>query len=192
MEEECGCAQLGFVARALEQRCKRSQLLPWGNESYSRRPPPCPRGGGGRRGGCGGRAVGARCRGSLLLPWGNGRFSRRPPPPTPWVGHVSLGSASDWGACLERVGAHRCAQPSCGQRRLSACANDPAANQADQFCVCVFFCFGALSYTLLRRRCVCVCARVCVIHRPVSSHWHSACDPSQSLTRQKNFCAHPL
>ena len=113
-------------------------------------------------------------------------------PPPPRVGHVSLGSASDWGACLERVGAHRCAQLSCGQRRLSACANDPAANQADQFCVCVFFCFGALSYTLLRRRCVCARARVCVIHRPVSSHWHSACDPSQSLTRQKNFCAHPL
>lgn len=37
-EEECWCAQLGFVARALEQRCKRSQLLPWGNESYSRPP----------------------------------------------------------------------------------------------------------------------------------------------------------
>lgn len=39
VEEECGCAQLGFVARALEQRCNRSQLLPWGgNESYSRPP----------------------------------------------------------------------------------------------------------------------------------------------------------
>ncbi len=99
---------------------------------------------------------------------GNESYSR-----PPWVGHVSLGSVWDWGPRLERVGAHRCAQPSWTATSLTR-VNDPAATHPDQFC------FGALSNTL---------------HSGVwytdPSGTDTACVIPQSLTRQ-NFCAYQL